>query len=393
MKPVITYMAAALLAVALLGCAPQKEQAASMPVQTEPPTAEPATEPTTEATETSTEPPTEPDPVEELLSSMTLEEKVGQLFLARCPAENAAEDVSTYHLGGYILFGRDFEYKTAEEVLDTVNTYQNAARIPLLIGVDEEGGTVVRVSSNFVLREERFQSPQKLFAEGGMERIVEDTAEKDALLASMGINVNFAPVADISTNPGEFMYKRSFGQDAEATADFTARVIAQMARDNMGSCLKHFPGYGANVDTHTGIAVDKRPMETFLESDLLPFASFPSGEGKTAIMVSHNIINCMDAELPASLSPEVHRFMREEFGFDGVVMTDALDMGAVQEYADSGNIAVTALQAGNDILLVCGYKTGIPAILEALEAGTVTEEMINTACRRVLTWKQSLGLI
>ena len=226
-----------------------------------------------------------------------------------------------------------------------------------------------------------------------MERIVADTAEKDALLSSMGINVNFAPVADIATEPGDFMYKRSFGQDAHATADFTAQVVEQMAKDNMGSCLKHFPGYGANVDTHTGIAVDDRPMEMFRESDLLPFASFPAGQGKTSIMVSHNIVTCMDEDMPASLSSEVHRFLRQEMGFDGVVMTDALDMGAVQEYSDGGNIAVTALQAGNDVLLICDYKTGIPAILAALEDGSLTEGMIDTACRRVLTWKKNLGLI
>ena len=356
----------------------------------------PATEPVTEApteTEPPTEPPTEPDPVEELLDSMTIEEKVGQLFLARCPWENAAEDVAQYHLGGYILFDKDFEYRTAEEVLAEVNTYQAQAKIPLLIGVDEEGGTVVRVSCNFILREERFQSPRNLFEEGGMERIIEDTAEKDALLSSMGINVNFAPVADIAMEPGDFMYKRSFGQDAAITAEFTAQVVAQMAKDNVGSSLKHFPGYGANVDTHTGIAVDERPMETFLENDLLPFASFAAGEGKTSMMVSHNIVKCMDETMPASLSPEVHRFLREEMGFDGVVMTDALDMGAVQEYTDGGNIAVTALQAGNDMLLICDYKTGIPAILEAVQNGTVTEEMIDMACRRVLSWKQDLGLI
>ena len=139
--------------------------------------------------------------------------------------------------------------------------------------------------------------------------------------------------------------------------------------------------------------IGKRSMETFLESDLLPFASFPAGQGTTAIMVSHNIVNCWDEEMPASLSAEVHRFMREEFGFDGIIMTDALDMGAVKAYTNGGNIAVTALQAGNDILLVCDYKTGIPAILEAVADGTLSEDVIDTACRRVLTWKQSLGLI
>lgn len=379
------------LACVLTGCKKHEPVIAVVqPAPTEPMTTQPPAE--TQPPET-TQPPTEPDPVESLLASMTLEEKVGQLFLARCPWENAAEDVAQYHLGGYILFDKDFEYKVAEEVLEDVNRYQAQAKIPLLIGVDEEGGTVVRVSCHYALREERFQSPRKLFEQGGMERILEDTAEKDALLASMGVNLNFAPVADIATEPGDFMYKRSFGQDAEATADYTAQVIARMAQDNIGSCLKHFPGYGANVDTHTGIAVDERPLETFLESDLLPFASFSAGEGKTAIMVSHNIVICMDETMPASLSPEVHRFLREEMGFDGIIMTDALDMGAVKSYTNGGNIAVTALLAGNDMLLICDYQTGIPAILEAVEEGTVSEEMIDTACRRILTWKQSLNLI
>ena len=383
-----------LLALMLLSGCGEKE-AQTQPTETQTPTTLPETAApeTTEATEPPAEPPTEPDPIGDLLATMTLEEKVGQLFFARCPEENAAEDVSTYHLGGYILFDRDFAFKTAEEVLADIRSYQAAAQIPLLIGVDEEGGTVVRASSHFVLREEPFASAQTLYAEGGMERILEDTKEKDALLSAMGVNVNFAPVADVSTDPDDFIYDRAFGQDAAATAEFTAQMITQMTRDNMGSVLKHFPGYGSNVDTHTGIAVDERPMATFLQEDLLPFASFTAGEGKTAIMVSHNIVTCLDTQMPASLSPKVHAFLRQYLGFEGVVMTDGLDMGAVQEYAETDDIAVTALLAGNDMLLICDYKTGIPAILAAVEAGTVTQTQIDTACRRVLTWKRSLGLV
>ena len=386
-------------AVVLTGCAPKQEavQPATEAPATEAPT-EATTEPaTTAATEPTTEPttaPTEPpDPIRELVDTMTLEEKVGQLFLARCPSADAAEDVATYHLGGYILFGRDFEFKTAEEILTQVQSYQDNAKIPLIIGVDEEGGTVTRVSSQFILREEKFQSPQKLYAAGGMERIIADTVEKDALLAFLGINVNFAPVADVSTNSADFIYARSFGQDAEATAQYTSAVVEQMTKDQMGSSLKHFPGYGSNIDTHNGIAVDERPLETFLTQDLLPFMAHTAGNGMTSIMVSHNIVTAMDPDMPASLSASAHQLLREELGFDGVVMTDALDMGAVQKYTDGGNIAVTALLAGNDMLLVCDYTTGIPAILEAIDQGTLTEDAIDTACYRVLTWKQALGLI
>ena len=377
------------LACILSGCGGKQEEALSTePVQTAA-TAE-NTEPPTEP---STESPTEPDPVEELLQTMSLEEKVGQLFFARCPEENGAEDAAQYHLGGYILFGRDFADKTADDIKEAIRTYQNHSRIPLLIGVDEEGGIVVRVSANENLRSSPFQSLQELYGQGGMARILEDTKEKDALLVSLGINVNFAPVVDVSPNPEDYMYDRALGQDAAATADFAAQVIGQMSAENMGSVLKHFPGYGSNVDTHTGIAVDERPLKTFLEEDLLPFGEFTAGEGKTAIMVSHNIVTCLDAQLPASLSPRVNAFLREILCFDGVVMTDGLDMGAVLEYAQDGDIAVTALLAGNDILLTCDYETGIPAVLEAVAEGALTETTIDDACRRVLNWKQSLGLL
>jgi len=382
------------LACILSGCAGKQEETFSAEsVQALAVTEPPAEEITEPPTELPTEPPTEPDPVEELLQTMSLEEKVGQLFFARCPEQNGAEDAAQYHLGGYILFGRDFADKTADEVKETIRTYQNHSRIPLLIGVDEEGGIVVRVSANGNLRSSPFQSPQKLYAQGGMERILEDTKEKDALLTDLGINVNFAPVVDVSPDPEDYMYDRALGQDAETTADFAARMINQMAEDNMGSVLKHFPGYGSSADTHTDIAIDERPLETFLEEDMLPFGAFAAGEGKTAILVSHNIITCLDAQLPASLSPRVNGFLRENLCFDGVVMTDGLDMGAVMKYVQDGDIAVTALLAGNDILLTCDYKTGIPAILEAVTDGTVTERMISDACRRVLTWKRSLGLL
>lgn len=328
------------------------------------------------------------------LSSMTLEEKVGQLFFVRCPAEDAVEDISTYHLGGYILFGRDTKDKTANELIQTIQSYQDASVISLLIGVDEEGGTVVRVSSNPHLRSEKFASPQRLWALGGMERILEDTREKDVLLDALGFNVNLAPVADVSTDTGDFIYSRSFGQDAVATADYVAAVTAQMAADGMGSVLKHFPGYGSNRDTHTGIAVDDRPYEDFVNENFLPFLEGIAAGGDTAaVLVSHNIVECMDPDLPASLSPAVHNILREELAFDGVVMTDDLAMEAVSAYAGDGAVAVMALEAGNDLVLTTDYRTQIPKVMEAVENGALDEAVIDTACRRVLRWKQALGLL
>ena len=386
MKRLLAALLAALTLISLAACggAPQTAEPSPAP---EPPPApyEPSPAPVPE-------PPV--DPLEELLGRMTLEEKVGQLFFVRCPAESAAEDVRTYHLGGYILFGRDTKDKTANELIQAIQSYQDNASIPLLIGVDEEGGSVVRVSSNPCLRSSKFQSPQKLFASGGMERVAADTREKDVLLKALGFNVNLAPVADVSTNSSDFIYPRTFGQDAAATAGYVSAVTGQMTADGMGSVLKHFPGYGDNADTHTGIAVDDRPYEDFVNSDFLPFsAGFESGGDMTAVLVSHNIVECMDADLPASLSPEVHRILREELGFDGVVMTDDLAMDAVAAYAGEGAVAIMALEAGNDLVLTTDYRTQIPRVMETVETGTLDEAVINTACRRVLRWKQSLGLL
>ena len=330
----------------------------------------------------------------DLISSMTLEEKVGQLFFVRCPADSAVEDVSAYHLGGYILFGRDTKDRTANELIQTIQHYQDAAASPLLMGVDEEGGTVVRVSSNPHLRSEKFASPQRLYALGGMDRILADTREKNVLLRALGFNVNLAPVADVSTDPGDFIYDRAFGQDAAATSDYVSAVTGQMRADGMGSVLKHFPGYGDNADTHTGIAVDDRPYEDFVNSDFLPFlAGMAAGGDTAAVLVSHNIVECMDPDLPASLSPAVHNLLRQDLGFDGVVMTDDLAMDAVGAYAGDGAVAVMALQAGNDMVVTTDYRSQIPKVLEAVENGSLEEAAIDAACRRVLRWKQALGLL
>ncbi|WP_300748682.1 glycoside hydrolase family 3 protein [uncultured Oscillibacter sp.] len=380
--------------------------------KTVPPPPEEPDIPPAEAPEAPPEEPQEPEPPEDpeeaallaLLEDMTLEEKTGQLFFVRCPAENAVEDVMTYHLGGYLLFGRDTQGKTANELIQTIASYQTAAdRIPLLIGVDEEGGTVVRVSSNPHLRSKKFSSPGKLWKQG-LDALLRETREKSILLKSLGFNVNLAPVADVSTNSGDFIYDRTTGMDAEETADYTARVTEAQSFYGLGSVLKHFPGYGNNKDTHTGVAVDERSMEKFLEQDFLPFQAgiaveetvWPSGELRRlrpAVLVSHNIVNCMDPNLPASLSPEVHRILREDLGFDGVVMTDDLAMDAVSAYAAGGNVAVMSIQAGNDLVVTTDYRTQIPRVIQAVRDGALEEEAVDAACLRVLRWKLELGLL
>ena len=343
------------------------------------------------APEPTPEPP-KPDPAEVYADSLTLEQQVAQLFFARCPDVNAVELAAQYDIGGYILFGRDFENQTPESLRETIASYQQAAATPMLIGVDEEGGTVVRASAFPSFRDSRFQSPQSLFAEGGLERIASDTEEKDALLASLGVNVNLAPVCDVSTDPADFIYDRAFGQDAQATSEYVRTVVEQMNTDGMGMVLKHFPGYGSNTDTHTGIAQDDRPLEQFRASDFLPFAA-GIDSGAQAILVCHNIVACMDDSLPASLSPAVHDILRDELGFDGVVMTDDLVMQAITDYTGDADAAVLAVQAGNDMLISSDFVTQYNAVLAAVQDGTISETTIRDAAVRVVRWKIELGLI
>ena len=343
------------------------------------------------------EPAPPPDPRQEaidtLLSSMTLEEKVGQMFFVRCPEFDAVADVTTYHLGGYLLFGRDFKDRSASDVTDLLETFQAMSAIPMLIGVDEEGGSVVRLSSNPNLAPDgKFRSPQRLYAQGGLEAIREDTRTINEGLLSYGINVNFAPVADVSTNSADFIYDRTLGQDAAATAEYVAAAVEEMGAVGIGSVLKHFPGYGSNSDTHTGVAIDSRPYDQFLSQDFLPFqAGIDAGAG--CVLVNHNVVESMDGTLPASLSPEVHRILREELGFTGVTLTDDLAMDAVEAYAEDGSVAVLAVLAGNDMIVTTDFEEQIPLVIAAVESGAIDEDLIDQAVSRVLGWKYDLGLL
>ena len=332
------------------------------------------------------------DQANALLATMSLEEKVGQMFIARCPEADGASQAAAYHLGGYVLFGRDFENKTQEQVIADIQGYQSSSSIPMFIAVDEEGGTVIRVSQNSLLRPYPFWSPQELYAEGGLELIRTDAEDKSILLKSLGINLNLAPVCDVSTNASDFIYQRSFGQPAAQTAEYVAAVVSTMNEQNMGSTLKHFPGYGSNGDTHTGIAIDSRSYETFTASDFLPFQA-GIRENATSVLVSHTIVECMDSEKPASLSPAVHDILRNDLGYNGIIMTDDLSMEAILQYTDGQSAAVQAVLAGNDMLCCTDFTTQVPAVIEAANTGVISQERIDQAVLRILASKIELGII
>ena len=326
-----------------------------------------------------------------MLSQMNLSEKVGQMFFVRCPEKNAAQVVADYHIGAYILFARDFEGKTKEQVKDNIKSYQDKAKIPLLIGVDEEGGTVTRISRFTAFRSSRFKSPQDLYKEGGLDAISQDTTEKCQLLTSLGINVNFAPVCDIATDTSAFIYDRTLGEDVNETSEYVKQMVYQMKSSNVGSVLKHFPGYGDNKDTHVGTSSDNRSMDDFRKKDFLPFKAGIEA-GSQCILVSHNVVNAMDSSNPASLSSKVHEILRDELGYNGVIITDDLVMDAITGVENDSEAAVKAVLAGNDMLISSNYDKQITAVINAVNDGRISEDIINKAVTRILCWKLSLGL-
>lgn len=255
----------------------------------------------------------------------------------------------------------------------------------------KKGGTVVRVSSHKAFRSTKFQSPQELWQKGKLEAIIKDSKEKSDLLKSIGLNMNLAPVADVPTKKDSFIYRRSFGKNATETANYVAELTKTMNQSNMLSVMKHFPGYGDNVDTHTGIAIDKRSYSTFEQSDFVPFQKGIE-VGGPCILVNHNIINSMDKTKPASLSSKVHEILKNELNFTGIIMTDDLAMDAVKNYVENGEAAVQAVLAGNDMIISSDFVKQKQEILNAIQKGKIKEEDINKAVRKILACKYAYGI-
>lgn len=329
---------------------------------------------------------------EKIMQDMSIEEKVGQMFLVRYPDSGVIEQIKNETPGGYILFGKDFDNETKESILEELTEEQEASKIGLIFGVDEEGGTVVRVSSHKALRNSKFKSPQEIWKQGQLPAILEDSKEKSELLKSIGLNMNLAPVVDVPTKSSSFIYDRSYGRGAEKTATYTSELIKTMNEDNMISVMKHFPGYSDNEDTHTGIAVDERPYSTFETTDFLPFKSGIEAGGP-CILVSHNIVKSMDENKPASLSENVHKILREDLNFSGIAMTDDLAMDAVKSYVENGEAAVQAVLAGNDMIISSDFVPQKQEILKAIQEKKINEDMINKAVRRIISMKIAYGII
>lgn len=338
------------------------------------------------------QPTREQEYAKELASAMTLEEKVGQMFMARCPEAQAGEEAAALHLGGYVLFYRDVAGLTREQLRGRIASWQSQADLPLYISVDEEGGTVVRVSLNPALRSAPFEAPRVIFERGGLTALTSDAKEKGQLLHSLGFNVDLAPVADYSTNYYDFMYDRAVGGNVRETGQAVVAQVQGLHQGGVAACLKHFPGYGSNGDTHYGVVTDWRPAKTFYDNDLLPFREGIKA-GAEMVLVCHNKVAAFDSSLPASLSPRVHRLLREKLDFEGLILTDDLAMGGVTQLYSMDDLAVLAVAAGNDMLLSSDARTQISAVLRAVREGRLSEAKIDAAVERILTCKIKAGLI
>lgn len=330
--------------------------------------------------------------IAECIGKMTLEQKLAQMMILTNEKDITKNNIERYQPGGIILFGVDFTGKTIQEVKERVDKLQSYADLPLFIGVDEEGGVVSRVSG---LKEENlpvFKSVRSLYQEGGITAIKEEAVVKAELLKKMGINLNFDPVADIVTDSRAYMYDRSAAGSAKQVSEYVETVILTMQEEEIGSCLKHFPGYGNNVNTHLEFATDTKELSSYRKEDFLPFQA-GIAQKADMVMVSHIVMKAVDEKKPASLSEKVHELLRNELNFSGVVIADDLNMRAILNRMSIKEATAKALIAGNDMIFSADFEESMKGAAEAVEQGELTKQQIDESVARVLRMKWNRRLI
>ena len=319
---------------------------------------------------------------EEILKNMTIYEKIGQIFISRYDKNTAIEQVEKYHIGGFCLFGQNIKGHTEAQLNEELANVQKKAKLLLTYSIDEEGGIVNRASLYF--RDKPFPSPRESYTKGGIDEILKIEKEKRALLSKLSFNLNFAPVADVSQNESDYIYKRTLGENATTTSEYINAEVDDYVKDNFTCCLKHFPGYGNNRNTHDDVAHDYRSIDYIRKNDLIPFKNAVQHDVPW-IMVSHNIYHSIDGEYPASISAKVHDLLRNECGFSGIAVTDSLSMGAIEKYAE--NAGLLAVNAGNDVVLTSTFEKHINQVIKAYENKEIDEETIHMHAKRVIAWK------
>lgn len=336
---------------------------------------------------------------EEKLKELTEDDVIAQLFLVGTHTTSDFEKLKQKQFGGYLFFADFFKDKTEKQIQNEINEFNKVLKVPLLIAVDEEGGRVVRVSSNSKLISKPFKYSSEIYQNGGFEGIREDTINKSKFLSNLGINLNLAPVVDICEKETDYMYKRSFKQGKELTSTFAKTVIEASKENNVSYALKHFPGYGNNVDTHKTTAIDERNYDDIYNNDLEPFR-VGIEEGAEAILISHNVVTSIDPQNPASLSPKIHKLLREDLKFEGIIITDAMNMGAIVNEYGIEEAIINAISAGNDIIIVTinkaskeTYDDVIKAVKTGIKDGKITKEEICEKAKNIIAWKYYKGML
>lgn len=321
------------------------------------------------------------------VKNLSLDEKIGQLLLIKYSPTDTK--VFNYNPSGFIFYGDDFSEKAKVDVIKMISDIQKKGKIPYLMAVDEEGGNVIRVSSNNKLVDEPYKSPSYIYNHGGIDAIKEDTNIKNKELASLGLNVNLAPVVDVSLDNTSYIYERTLKENADKVSEYARSVITSSKNTGVSDVLKHFPGYGDNTDTHTTKPIDDKEYNDIKNDYLSPFEAGIDA-GAEAVLVNHITYTNIDDTNPSSLSKPTIKLLRDTLNFTGVVISDDLSMGAVN---DIDNVYSKAIKAGNDIIIVSDYIEAIKDIKKALIDEELTEEEITDHAARVLAWKYYKGLM
>lgn len=381
--PLLVLCAALAAAVLLCACSSGGEPQAPAPASS--------------AAEAPTEPPTE-DPVQKQLAGMTAEEKIGQLVVAGFDGyevdDTLASLITDGHIGGVILFSRNIS--GAQQLCALTNGIKKTAgsAIPLLIGMDEEGGMVTRLPDDVLSMPGAYALAQS----GNPDTCYDGGMQIASQLKAFGLATGFSPDLDIWSNPNNTVIgDRAYGTDAQSVVKYGIAAMKGVRDGGAVPVVKHFPGHGdTDADSHYSLPVISKTKEALLAQELVPFREAIK-QGVPAVMAGHLQCTQLDGEYPASLSKKiVQGLLRDELGFDGVVFTDDLTMGAVTENYSLGNACVLAVNAGCDMLLVCheyeNAATALAALKEAVENGEITMDRLDEAVTRILRMKADYNI-
>lgn len=328
--------------------------------------------------------------VDKIVASMSKTEKIGQMVMIGIQGTKVDDDslymLNQYHMGGVILFDRNMESPEQVKQLTSDLQAQSNEKVPLFIGIDEEGGDVVRMAEKLTPP----PSQKEIGATGDIEQAKTWAIKTAKSLKDMGINVNFAPVADVGSND-----KRSYSTDANTVIDFVRAATKGYQQENIIYSLKHFPGIGkGKVDSHIDSSSIDVAKEVLMTEDILPFKTIidESDPNDYFILVSHLKYLALDEEYPASLSSKIMTdLLRNELGYKGIIITDDMEMGAVANHNDFRSIGVNAVKAGADIVLVCHeyehQQEVYLGLLDAVNSGEISQERIDESVKRIIKVK------